>query len=115
MSQSTHKSKREYFEKHQIANGLETIWDIHEIEDINAECVVKIDGKKIVYKDYKCGFSEDVMWSTEFTYTTVVEGNTWLDLWKAANKVMLKSGTHHSWIEDFTVQEDGSFLLTTGS
>ena len=37
------------------------------------------------------------------------------DLWFAANSCIIQSGTHHHYIEDFEVQEDGSLMLATGS
>ena len=36
-------------------------------------------------------------------------------LWFAAESCIRQSGTHHMYIEDFEVQEDGSLLLVTGS
>lgn len=37
------------------------------------------------------------------------------DLWSAANSCIKQSGTHHSYIEDFQVQDDGTLVLITGS
>ena len=37
------------------------------------------------------------------------------DLWAAANSCIKQSGTHHSYIEDFQVQDDGTLVLITGS
>jgi len=36
-------------------------------------------------------------------------------LWFAANSCIRQSGTHHMYIEDFEMQEDGSLMLITGS
>jgi hypothetical protein len=36
-------------------------------------------------------------------------------LWYAADSCISQSGTHHMYIEDFKIQEDGSVSLTTGS
>jgi len=36
-------------------------------------------------------------------------------LWLAADSCIKQSGTHHSYIEDFQIQEDGTVSLTTGS
>ena len=33
------------------------------------------------------------------------------DLWSAANSCIKQSGTHHSYIEDFQVQDDGTLVL----
>ena len=48
--------------------------------------------------------------------TAKVEGNTWLDLYRAANEVVEKSGdTHHIFIENFDMTEDGNLELFCGS
>ena len=36
-------------------------------------------------------------------------------LWFAANSCIKQSGTHHYYIENFEIQDDGSLLLSTGS
>jgi len=36
-------------------------------------------------------------------------------LWSAAESCIKQSGTHHSYIEDFTFGEDGTLELVTGS
>lgn len=37
------------------------------------------------------------------------------DLWRAAESCIKQSGTHHAYIEDFIVNNDGSVELITGS
>lgn len=45
-----------------------------------------------------------------------IEGNTWLDLYRAANEVVEKSGdTHHIFIENFDMTDDGNLELFCGS
>lgn len=104
-------------------NGLETTWSIFEVDDINKNCPIKVMGRKIRYESVRPDATafelledlENGGQNTNVEYTTTVKGNTWLDMWKAAEEVILKSGTHHRYIEDFNIQDDGSFILITGS
>jgi len=75
-----------------IANNLEVSFDIYEIEDINQNS----------------GLSGDIM----VDGVNIVEVKlpkrelTWLELWKYANKLYLKSGdVDHCFIEDFELKE----------
>jgi hypothetical protein len=47
--------------------------------------------------------------------TMVAVDGTIGSLWFAANSCIKQSGTHHMYIEDFEVNEDGSLTLVTGS
>lgn len=115
--------KADYFMNVQHDNDLETIWSIHEVDDIYKKCAVKVKGKTLRYVSIRSNASYDDILAdiennssfTTQTHTTTVHGNTWLDLWKAAEDLILKSGTHHRYIEDFECQDDGSYVLTTGS
>jgi hypothetical protein len=49
-------------------------------------------------------------------FTMPIEGNTWLDLWKAADAVIGASGdAHHRFIESFTSDHSPYLTLNTGS
>lgn len=45
---------------------------------------------------------------------TAVSGSV-KDLWRAADSCIRQSGTHHAFIEDFRVRNDGTLELVTGS
>jgi hypothetical protein len=45
-----------------------------------------------------------------------IAGNTWLDLWQAADTAIRKSGdSHHTFIEGFHMNKQGQLELSTGS
>jgi len=117
------KHQMQYFENARIEHDLHTVWCIDEVTDITAKAAIKLEGKTVVYETiHPDAQSEDLLSDlvsggnlTTVTYTETVKGDTWLSLWKAANQLILKSGTHHSYIEDFTMNDDGELELTTGS
>ena len=47
--------------------------------------------------------------------TSISVNGTIGELWRAAESCIRQSGTHHSFIEGFDVQDDGSLMLITGS
>jgi hypothetical protein len=47
--------------------------------------------------------------------TTIAVTGTIADLWRAAESLIKQSGTHHMYIENFEMQDDGSLMLVTGS
>jgi hypothetical protein len=89
-------------------NGFESWWSMYEIQDMNS---VAFPGKyKVAYVDHWGGSAPD---------SILVENPTWMDLWKAADTLIKKSGdAHHIFIENFRpeVKDNGNFLfLVTGS
>ena len=51
---------------------------------------------------------DEVVWKT--ISATAASGSV-KDLWKAADDLILASGTHHVYIEDFDVQKDGTLSV----
>lgn len=50
------------------------------------------------------------------THQVAIEGPTWLDVWKACEKLIeLSTDTHHRFIENLREREDGVLVLVTGS
>ena len=88
-----------------------------------ADAAIKTVGKKVVYETVDLNASDEEVAAdildgghrSSAVFSSFVGGDTWLDLWKAAESVIKQSGTHHSFIEDFTMNEDGTIELTTGS
>ena len=117
------EDQMQYFENARIENDLHTVWSIYEVSDITSNAAIKVAGKTIVYESICPNASmEDIeadLWDGgkrySKMYSATVNGTTWLSMWKAANKVIIQSGTHHSYIEDFTMNSDGTIELTTGS
>lgn len=113
----------DYFNEVREEQNLNTVWSIHEVKDITAKCPVNVKMKKVVYETVSADATqEDLMLDLQdggkrasVQYTSFVAGDTWLDLWKAAESVVMQSGTHHRYIEDFEINNDGTIDLTTGS
>jgi hypothetical protein len=70
---------------------------------------------KISIKEMGATF-DDVTW---ITFTAVAANGTMGELWKAAEtcyqQAKLAVGDWHTFIEDFNMEDDGSFTLVTGS
>lgn len=123
----------DYFEDIRNSEGLNTTWSILEVDDVfsivasdsnwPSDVNVLPSGKKVVYEtvDNNATDAEVVLDLSDggnrstAVYTSFVGGDTWLDLWKAAESVITQSKTHHKFIEDFTLNDDGTIELTTGS
>jgi hypothetical protein len=86
-------------------NGFDAIWSMYEI----GSCLQKhryTVGTELVYA---------VHWGPE-TVRVPIEGDTYLDLFRAADQAIKLSGDqHHVFIECFEVNEDGELELSTGS
>ena len=96
--------------------GMSTIWDMHMGRGKQAadELIMEAGPHKMTYTYIESmGDSyDDVVWKT--ISATAASGSV-KDLWKAADDLILASGTHHVYIEDFDVQKDGTLELVTGS
>jgi len=86
-------------------HGFKTIWSVHEVDDLNAPFAGA--ATHVLYKDH--WGPGDVM--------VPINGNTWVDLWRAADEAISKSGdTHHVFIEAFIPSNvTGVLVLSTGS
>lgn len=91
--------KNNMFNEIQIKNGFESIWSIHEVNNIN-DVFGFVRGIKYLEN------SEAV--NEELTY---------LELWKIAERLIAISGDHHHiFIENFSkYDERGVYVLETGS
>jgi|GEM_PF-1896149 hypothetical protein len=100
------------------------------------DCYLAIGKKNGITKSYwsisadndfiNMSFNHPYVGATEVSYpadmqwgkasSVKIEGPTWLDLWKAADKAIQESGDeHHVFIEDFYELENGVLQLHTGS
>jgi hypothetical protein len=85
--------------------GLDAIWSIYEIEDLNERHPFPSDSF-VVYKDH---------WGQTPVHCAVY-GSTWAALYVAANACIRNSGDeHHVFIERFTLKNGNELHLTTGS
>ena len=98
-----------YFESFREANGLKAIWSIYELDEHGFLDLHPFEGATHVLYDSHWG---------EVDSEVEIDGCTWADLYRAADKAIIKSGdTHHCFIESFTPIRDkpGHLRLTTGS
>jgi hypothetical protein len=98
--------KSEYFENIADGYGFDSTWSIYEISCLN-EIHPFPKNIELKYRDH---------WGPD-TVIQEIPGNTWLDLWRAADEAIRKSEDgHHIFIEGFELSEDGLYLeLSTGS
>ena len=103
------ESKMDYYSSFQTDNGLRTIWSIYELPIhgfLNDHPYT--DARSICYRDH---------WGDAPVYETI-EGPTWADLYRAADRCIQRSGDqHHIFIERFQTVADQphQLRLTTGS
>jgi hypothetical protein len=90
--------------------GLRSVWSIYEIEDLDSLHPFGTDIQIAYVKDHD-------HWGDK-TVHAVVKGNTWADLFVAADNCIRNSGdNHHIYIENFTVSsiDNKVLFLHTGS
>ena len=83
----------------------------HEFQSIWSGCDIKFNTKHNLPHS-------TIIYSKHWGKPVEVEiaGNTWLDVYKAADECIIKSGDmHHIFIEDFRPTKDGKMELLTGS
>ena len=126
---NTFEGKMRYFDSVRTVNELNSVWSIYEIDDVNdvvpliQRLPLNAGLKRITYEYVRSdATSEDLMADLKdggkrasAMVSAFVAGDTWLDWWKAAESCIRQSGTHHRYIEDFVLQDDGSYELVTGS
>lgn len=84
--------------------GAQSIWSIYEIADLDQPHPYQ-SGLFVSYKDH---------WGAEAQHCAVY-GNTWRDLYRAADNCIRNSGDeHHIFIENFRLVGN-NLVLTTGS
>lgn len=106
MSQFTDE-KFDHFLNTQQLCGFHTDWSLYEVDDLNTKHPFP-QGCEVVYlKGEHWGDHDQIV---------PVEGDTWVDLWRAADQAILGSGdSHHCFIEEFTLTNGNQLVLRTGS
>jgi dienelactone hydrolase len=93
--------KMDYFRRFQEDNKLETIWSIYELEEHG------------FLKDHP--YSSDAFVCYQGQHVPVF-GNTWGDIYRAADWAIRNSGDqHHIFIEAFELKNGNELHLVTGS
>jgi hypothetical protein len=100
--------RHKYYDQTQVKEKFASIWSVPEIDVGGFDKPHPYPkAKKLVYVDH---------WGVK-PVTVDIEGNTWLDLWRAADVAIGLSGdSHHCFVERFLPRARGEELtLTTGS
>jgi len=109
----------QYWGAAQDALGVETVWSIWECQSVDQN-LLKKKSYRISYTfiDGDATFDEVMNDSRWVTVTADTNGGTVRDLWEAAESCFQQAkarGDHHPYIENFVMQDDGSFELVMGS
>jgi len=101
LSQLPFERQMQYWDGVKDANDFTARWSIYDhINSCNEKMPLKAKTRYVLYEGLE----------------VKVEGNTWLDLYRAANEAVEKSGdTHHIFIENFDMTDDGNLELFCGS
>ena len=114
----------EHFDDLQQELGMSTIWSMWDGGTMSADTTIFTDKmRKVTYDfvrhdatveeldaDLRNGTNSAMAQVSSFAVNGTVKA-----LWAAAESCIKQSGTHHSFIEDFEMQDDGSLELITGS
>jgi hypothetical protein len=95
--------------------GFSSTWSFYEVTDLSKPHGFSQD--EIIYDSYWT-YDDKGMISDEPSKPIVVkiEGNTWMDVWRACDKLIINSGdTYHRYIEDVDINERNQLELGTGS
>lgn len=104
--------------------GMSTVWSITDGGALAKDAAIFRPGLRLVryqfvrndatseeiYADLEDGGNRSMAEVTSFAVSGTVQ-----DLWRAAESCIRQSGTHHIFIEEFEMQEDGTLVLVTGS
>jgi len=114
----------EHFDDMRAELKLDTVWDIYDGEALSADhALFSKKMRKVVYEfilpeatleDIQADLADGGKRASAQVSSWAVDG-TVKNLWIAANSCIKQSGTHHSYIENFEILEDGSLDLVTGS
>jgi hypothetical protein len=97
--------KNRHYAEQGSQQGFTSTWSIYEVDDLS--------------EPHNLGESVELAYVQHWGKRPVVAeiaGNTWLDLWRAADTAIRKSGdSHHTFIEGFRLNKWGQLELCTGS
>lgn len=113
-------SRMAYFNSVRDVKEFDSVWDITEIDDLDLLIPFNNSvGRRVCYQY----IPEDTTWeqlndpesNPMVEISTHLAGDTWMHLWEAAERLIKQADTHHRYIEDFEMRDDGSLELVTGS
>lgn len=98
----------DHFSNLQEDLGYESIWSISEVGFADLNHKIFTDKPRRVAYRYVDSIGEKEV-------SMLATNGSIKQLWFAAESCIRQSGTHHRYIENFYMQDDGSLLLVTGS
>lgn len=104
--------------------NMNTVWSIYDVGLKNSDYALLTNkARKVTYEtvDPNASHEDLVADIADCGKRTTIEVSAWAvdgtikALWKAAETCIKLSGTHHSYIENFEMHDDGTLELVTGS
>ena len=114
----------EHFDDMQQELGMSTVWSMWDGGTVSADhAIFTPKMRRVVYEFVRDDATseeiyadlEDVGKRSMAQVSSFAVDGTVKSLWAAAESCIKQSGTHHQFIEDFEVNEDGTLELITGS
>ncbi len=114
----------EHFDDMQQELGMSTVWSMWDGGTMDADQAIFTDKmRKVTYNFVRADATLEEIYAdlddngnrSMVQVSSFAVNGTVKALWAAAESCIKQSGTHHSFIEDFEMQDDGSLSLVTGS
>lgn len=114
----------EHFDDMQQELGMSTVWSMWDGGTMDADQAIFTDKmRKVTYNFVRADATLEEIYAdlddngnrSMVQVSSFAVNGTVKALWAAAESCIKQSGTHHSFIEDFEMQDDGSLALVTGS
>jgi hypothetical protein len=114
----------EHFDDMKTELCMDSVWSIWEAAALSADDLLFQDRQyRVVYNHVRHDATTEEIWAdvkdggnrADAQVSMFAPSGSIKHLWFAADSCIKQSGTYHSYIEDFEMQEDGSLLLITGS
>jgi len=114
----------EHFDDMKTELCMDSVWSIWEAAALSADDLLFQDRQyRVVYNHVRHDATTEEIWAdvkdggnrADAQVSMFAPSGSIKHLWFAADSCIKQSGTYHSYIEDFQMQEDGSLLLITGS
>jgi hypothetical protein len=114
----------EHFDDMKTELCMDSVWSIWEAAALSADDLLFQDRQyRVVYNHVRHDATTEEIWAdvkdggnrADAQVSMFAPSGSIKHLWFAADSCIKQSGTHHSYIEDFEMQDDGSLELVTGS
>ena len=114
----------EHFDDMKTELCMDSVWSIWEAAALSADDLLFQDRQyRVVYNHVRHDATTEEIWAdvkdggnrADAQVSMFAPSGSIKHLWFAADSCIKQSRTHHSYIEDFEMQEDGTLMLITGS